>query len=89
MKRIRWSAHAEKECLTREISRLDVEKTLEMPDLVSPGRYPREIFMRRYFDEILQSEMLLRVVVEESETERVIVTLYKTSKFKKYEQADL
>ena len=36
-------------------------------------------------DSVLQTEMLLRVVVEETETEWVIVTLYKTSKFKKYE----
>ena len=43
------------------------------------------IFMRRYADSVLQTEMLLRVVVEETETEWVIVTLYKTSKFKKYE----
>jgi hypothetical protein len=42
-------------------------------------------FMRRYFDSVLQTEMLLRVVAEETETELAIVTLYKTSKFKKYE----
>ena len=41
--------------------------------------------MRRYFDAVLQTEMLLRVVAEETEAELVIVTLYKTSKFKKYE----
>ena len=41
--------------------------------------------MRRYFDSVLQTEMLVRVVVEETETESVVVTLYKTSKFKKYE----
>jgi len=29
--------------------------------------------------------MLLRVLVEETESELVIVTLYKTSKFEKYE----
>ena len=41
--------------------------------------------MRRYFDEILQSEMLLRVVVEETEAETVVITLYQTSNFNKYE----
>ena len=40
--------------------------------------------MRRYFDSVLQTEMLLRVVVEDTAEEFVIVTLYKTSKFKKY-----
>jgi hypothetical protein len=29
--------------------------------------------------------MLLRVVVEETDAELVVVTLYKTSKFRKYE----
>lgn len=41
--------------------------------------------MRRYFDSVLQTEMLLRVVAEETQAEWVIVTLYKTSKFEKYE----
>jgi ORF6N domain-containing protein len=34
---------------------------------------------------ILETEMLLRVVVEETDTEPTVVTLYKTSKFAKYE----
>jgi len=37
------------------------------------------------FDEVLQTEMLLRVVVKETEAEIALVTRYKTSKFKKYE----
>ena len=41
--------------------------------------------MRRYRDAMLQTEMLLRVVVEEIAKEFVSVTLHKTSKFKKYE----
>jgi hypothetical protein len=41
--------------------------------------------MRRYFDDVLQMEMLLRVVVEETAAEITVVTLYKTSKFGKYE----
>jgi len=42
-------------------------------------------FMRRYFDAILETEMLLRVVLDETEAELTVVTLYKTSKFAKYE----
>jgi len=41
--------------------------------------------MRRYFDEIVGAEMLLRIVVEETDVELTVVTLYKTSKFAKYE----
>jgi hypothetical protein len=50
-----------------------------------PGQWRRRIFMRRYFDEILEIEMLLRVAVEETDMELTVVTLYKTSKFAKYE----
>jgi len=55
------------------------------PDSIVPGQWRRRIFMRRYFDAILETEMLLRVVVEETDTELTVVTLYKTSKFAKYE----
>jgi len=40
--------------------------------------------MRRYFDAILQQEMLLRVVVEDTENELVVITLYKTSQIDRY-----
>jgi len=49
------------------------------------GQSGRRIFMRRYFDAILETEMLLRVVVEETDMQLTVVTLYKTSKFAKYE----
>ena len=51
----------------------------------SAGKSRRQIFMRQYFDAILETEMLLRVVVEETDTQLIVVTLYKTSKFAKYE----
>jgi|SoiMethySBSTD1v2_1073268.scaffolds.fasta_scaffold289947_2 hypothetical protein len=41
--------------------------------------------MRRYFDQILRAEMLLRVVVEETDAELRVITLYKTSKLAKSE----
>ena len=85
MKPIRWSAHARKKAAKREINKTDVEQTVMQPDAIVPGQPPRSIFMRRYFDEILETEMLLRVVVEEADAELVVVTLYKTSKFRKYE----
>ncbi len=40
--------------------------------------------MRRYSDEVLGHEMLLRIVVEETSSEMVVVTAQKTSRFKKY-----
>jgi hypothetical protein len=84
MKMLRWTNHARKEITKREIAEVEVEKTVAGPDLAVPGNPPRRILMRRYFDAVLQTEMLLRVVVEEYADEVVIVTLYKTSKLKKY-----
>ena len=62
-----------------------MEQTIARPDSIVAGEPPRSIFMRRYFDKILGAEMLLRVVVEETDTDLTVVTLYKTSKFVKYE----
>ena len=85
MKPIRWTPHARKKVASREVSEADVELTMARPDSIVPGHPPRRIFMRRYFDEVLQTEMLLRVVAEETDAEMAVVTLYKTSKFRKYE----
>ena len=54
------------------------------PELVVSDEPGREILMRRYFDGVLQREMLLRVVVEHTETETVVVTVYKTSQMERY-----
>jgi hypothetical protein len=40
--------------------------------------------MRRYFDHVLGHEMLLRVIVQDTEEETVVVTVYKTSQIEKY-----
>lgn len=81
---IRWSDHALKNLADRQINRLEADKTLAEPELVAPGHPPREILMRRYRDELLQQEMLLCIVVEDRISERVVVTLYKTSQIGRY-----
>jgi hypothetical protein len=86
MKPIRWSAYARKKAVKREVDANEVEQNIARPDSIVAGQPPRSIFMRRYSDEILGTEMLLRVVVEETDAELVVVTLYKTSKFRKYER---
>ncbi len=86
MKPIRRPDHARKKLAAREIDEREVELTLRQPDSVIPGRATRRIYMRRYRDAVLQTDMLLRVVVEETAREFVVVTLYKTSKFAKYEE---
>ena len=85
MKPIRWTAHPRKKVAAREVSMAEIEHTIARPDSIVSGHPPRRIFMRRYFDDVLQSEMLLRVVVEETDAEMAVITLYRTPKFKKYE----
>jgi len=81
---IRWAPHALRNLADREIDRVEAERTLVDPERVAPGQPSRMVFMRRYFDMLLQQEMLLRVVVEETADEIVVVTLYKTSQVAKY-----
>jgi hypothetical protein len=72
MKPIRWTPYSRKKLDRRDVTESEVKKTVAQPDSVSPGKPPRKIFARRYFDQILQTDMLLRVVLEETETEIVI-----------------
>ena len=84
MKQVRWSPHAIDNLADREIDRAAAEKTLANPEFVVPGQLPRLVLMRRYFDQVLQQEMLLRMVVEDTSTERIVITVYKTSQIAKY-----
>ena len=84
MKPIRFSPHAEGNLVAREISRAAVEAAIRQPDRREPSRAPREIVSRVYSDTVTGETMLLRVVIEESEPEIAVITLYKTSKLKKY-----
>jgi len=84
MKAVRWSPHAIDNLTDREIDREAAEKTLANPEFMAPGQLPRLVLMRRYFDPVLQQEMLLRMVVEDTSTERIVITVYKTSQIAKY-----
>lgn len=81
---VRWSRHAVKNLTDREIDRTEAEKTLAELDAIAPGQPPRQVLMRRYFDRLLQQEMLLRNVVEDTPSERIVVTVYKTAPISKY-----
>jgi len=84
VKPVRWSRHALKNLSDREIDRTEADKTLAEPEVVAPGQPPRQVLMRRYFDRLLQQEMLLRIVVEDTASERIVVTVYKTAQLSKY-----
>jgi hypothetical protein len=81
---VRWSAHALQTLVDREIDREVADVTLATPELAVSDESGRRILMRQYFDEPLQREMLLRVVIEDTASEIVVVTLYKTSRIETY-----
>ncbi len=84
MKPIRILPHAIDNIRDRAVVAEAIEATIRQPDEVTWGRGTRRVFMRRYHDPVLQAEMLLRVVAEETPDEIVVVTLYKTSQIRRY-----
>ena len=84
MKSIRWTLHALQNLTDREIDQEEVNQALDQPTVITPGQIPRSIYMRPYFDKVLQQKMLLRVIVEETIGERVVVSVYKTSQITRY-----
>jgi hypothetical protein len=86
MKPVRWTTHALREIKKREIDRAEVELALHRPDAVIPAAPKRHFYQRRYIDKTLNDTMLLRVLIEETDAEMAVVTLYKTSKLGKYEK---
>lgn len=70
----------------RNVEVSSVVLAIREPDDILPGRTPRLIFQKRGWDAILNKVMLYRVVVEETDTEYEVVTVYKTTKFELYER---
>ena len=84
MKLTHWTPHALQNLVDREVARAEAERTLAQPEFIVPGQPPRLVYMRRYFDSLLQQEMLLRVIIEETIGEIVVVSVYKTSQITRY-----
>ncbi len=78
MKPLRWTSHVLQALVDRDIDRAEVEQTIAAPDH-SVSDSPRRVLMRRYFDDSLQRQMLLRAVIEATTDERVVISAYKTS----------
>jgi hypothetical protein len=84
MKTVRWTPHALENLAAREIEAGEAQETLERPDLTRPAHLSRTIRVRRYRDRVLDQDMLLCVVTEETMEETVVVTVFKTSQLEKY-----
>lgn len=81
---IRWTQHALDNLAAREIDLADALAAIEQPELTISEPPGRRVAMRRYEDPVLGRTVLLRVVLEDTPTETVVVTVYKTSNFRKY-----
>ena len=84
MKSIRWTRHALDALSDRAIDRAEAELALRSPDAIGQAARGRLVYMRWFVDPVLGDKMLLRVIVEDDAEERVVVTVYKTSRFYKY-----
>lgn len=84
MKPLRWTPHALKSMTEREIEQESAEETVRWSEATAPDLPGREVRMRRYWDQALDQEMLLRCVVEEYPEEIVVITVYKTSQIARY-----
>jgi Domain of unknown function (DUF4258) len=83
VKPLRWPSHALAALVERDIDQVEVERTIAAPELSAIDPPRRVVLMRRYVDGRLGRQMLLRVVVEETPEERVVITVYKTSQIAK------
>ena len=81
--------HAEKQLVERRVSKEFVLEVLENPDQQVPGDFERTVYHKRYFDTIHNEELLLRIVVEEQEDYVLVMSVYKTSKMRKYWSGEL
>ena len=54
------------------------------PTAITLGYWGRRQYLHLYFDSEQNRDMLVCVVVEESEGSQLVITAYKTSKLRKY-----
>lgn len=72
----------------RQNSEAQVVEVLERPQQrIRIGR-GRQIYQNRYVDPIGLREMMIRVIVEGSEDDPIVVSVYRTSNVRKYWQEE-
>jgi hypothetical protein len=82
MNNVVFSDHARKEMLRRNITQLQIEEVLQSPEQIISVIEERNIYQSRL--ELNQKQYLLRVVGDIRGDLLTVVTIYKTSKVKKY-----
>lgn len=75
--KIIFSGHALFEIRRRQIDRNLVVKLIEKPAQILQAPKGRVVFQTKYFDPIIEREMLLRAIGKESDDTFYVVTAYK------------
>jgi len=79
-----FTKHALFEAKRRGITRKEILSVVNNYQQKIHYREDKIIFQSKYKDKNIGKDMLLRVITKETEKEIVIITVYKTSKLKKY-----
>jgi hypothetical protein len=82
MNNIIFSDHARQEMLRRNITQAQIEDVVQNPEQIVSVNLERSIYQSKL--KLSQKEYLLRVVVDIRGESLTVVTIYKTSKVKKY-----
>ena len=78
------SAHAVFEAKRRDIDEKLIQSMVMEPQQKISSKKWRVVVQGRYFDHIENKEMLLRIIGKETPDKFEVITIYKTSKIKKY-----
>ena len=70
--------------VARQISETMVLEAVERPQQTIRVGAGRQVSQNRYFDAFEMKEMLLRVFVEPSEDDLIVLSVYRTSRIRKY-----
>jgi len=76
--------HIKLQIKERNISEDLVKETLANPNQLIEGTKGRKIAQSKYFNSLRNKEYLLRVIFKEEQNDRIGITVYRTSKIKKY-----
>ena len=82
--KIIFTNHARFELQSRSISEDDVLSAVKSPQQKLSGKKGRVIIQNKYYDNIEKKEMLLRIIGTYSGDNFKVITVYKTSRVKKY-----
>lgn len=78
------TSHAEEQILLRKLERVQVMEVASNPGQLLPAMKGRQIAQSKYRKD--DKEYLLRVLVEDREDARWVITVYPTTKVRKYWQ---